>query len=94
VSNVFPQNYFWEPIWLSLVGRRRYNGDFSQEELAKFGYTKYEVRIFNQPYIYIWLNAEKHIYKSAFFFLSLTFGDWKLLKALHFQILSFNSVFW
>lgn len=67
-SNVFPQNYFWEPIWLSLVGRRRYNGDFSQEELAKFGYTKYEVRIFNQPFIYIWLNAENHIYKSAFFF--------------------------
>ncbi len=67
-SNAFPQNYFWEPIWLSLAGRRRYNGNFSQEELAKSGQTIYEVRIFNRPFTYIWLNAENHIYKSAFFF--------------------------
>jgi len=33
----FSSEFFWEPILLSLVGRHRYNGDFSQEELAKSG---------------------------------------------------------
>jgi hypothetical protein len=35
----------------------------------------------------------KTIYTNLPFFLSLTFGYWKLLKALHFQIFPLISVF-